>query len=80
VMPMFIDVHRGALHASGKIERLDAVLDKTTGKVIKKKPKVVQPGQVARVTVELESELPLEAPIKIVLRTEGRTVAAGMVE
>jgi elongation factor 1 alpha-like protein len=80
VMPMYVDVHRGALHQGGRIERLVAVLDKANGDVTRKKPKVVQPGQVARVVIVLESELPLEAPSKIILRSEGATVAAGIVE
>jgi elongation factor 1 alpha-like protein len=80
VMPMYVDVHRGALHQAGKIERLVAVLDKASGEATRKKPKVIQPGQVARVFIALESELPLEAPSKIILRSEGHTVAAGMVE
>ncbi|KIW04260.1 hypothetical protein, variant [Verruconis gallopava] len=80
VMPMYVDVHRGALHQAGRIEKLVALLDKANGEVTRKKPKVVQPGQVARVVIALENELPLEAPAKIILRSEGSTVAAGMVE
>ena len=80
VMPMHVDVYKGALHTVGRIETLVALLDKTTGDVTRRKPKVVQPGQVARVVIALESELPLEAPSKIILRSEGTTVAAGMME
>jgi elongation factor 1 alpha-like protein len=80
VMPMFVEVHRGPLHVPGKIAALVATLDKTTGEVIRKKPKIIQPGAVARVTVELENEMPLEAPVKVILRADGRTVAAGLVE
>ena len=57
-----------------------AILDKANGEATKKKPKVIPPGQVARVVIALDSELPLEAPVKIILRSEGHTVAAGMVE
>ncbi|KAF2434159.1 hypothetical protein EJ08DRAFT_646609 [Tothia fuscella] len=80
VMPMFVEVHRGPLHVAGKISGLVATLDKASGNVVRKKPKVIQPGAVARVIVELEREMPLEAPSKVILRSEGRTVAAGLVE
>lgn len=80
VMPQYVDVHKGAMHQGGRIERLVALLDKTSGEVVRKKPKVLQPGQVARVVIALDRELPLEALSRIVLRSEGTTVAAGMVE
>ena len=80
VMPMYVDLHKGAMHQSGRIESLVALLDKSTGEVVRKRPKVVQPGCVARVVIALESELPLEAPMKIVLRSEGSTIASGVVE
>jgi elongation factor 1 alpha-like protein len=80
IMPMYVDVHRGPLHATGKIAKLVALLDKGSGEVTRKKPKVVQPGSVARVVVELESEMPLEAPSRVILRADGHTVAAGLVE
>ncbi|KAL2354836.1 elongation factor Tu GTP binding domain-containing protein [Cryomyces antarcticus] len=80
VMPMYVDVHRGRLHVPGKITQMLAVLDKSSGEVTKKKPRVVQPGSVARVRVELETAIPLEAPGRIVLRNQGQTVAAGLLE
>ncbi|TLD32256.1 elongation factor tu gtp binding domain-containing protein [Venturia nashicola] len=81
VLPMFVDVHRGPLHVGGKVTQLVAVLDKVSGKELgKKKVRVVQPGSVARVVVELESGLPVEAGGKVILRSEGLTVAAGLVE
>ncbi|QDS72346.1 hypothetical protein FKW77_007992 [Venturia effusa] len=81
VLPMFVDVHRGPLHVGGRVSQLVAVLDKVTGKALgKRKVRVVQPGSVARVVVELESALPVEAGVKIILRSEGLTVAAGLVE
>jgi elongation factor 1 alpha-like protein len=70
VMPMFVDVHRGPLHVSGKVVKLVAVLDKVSGVVVKRKVKVVQPGSVARVVVELERELPVEGGVKVILRSE----------
>jgi elongation factor 1 alpha-like protein len=80
LMPMFVDIHKGRLHISGRISQLVAVLDKSTGAVVKKKPKVVQPGSVARVVVQLDEEAPLEAAARIVLRTNGETIGAGLIE
>lgn len=77
---MSVDVHRGRLHVSGRISQLVATLDKATGEVMKKKPKVVKPGSVARIKIELDQMVPLEAPTRIVLRANGETVAAGLVE
>ncbi|KAK3939099.1 putative glucose-regulated protein 78 of hsp70 family [Diplogelasinospora grovesii] len=70
LMPMAVDVHRGRLHAAGRIEApMGAILDKVTGAVIKKKPKIVKPATVARITVRLDSKVPLEAGQRIVLRS-----------
>ena len=80
VMPMYVDVHRGRVHAPGRVARMLAILDKSSGEVLKKKPKVVQPGAVARVTVELEAAIPLEVSNRVVLRSEGQTIAAGLLE
>ncbi|KAL2019179.1 hypothetical protein VTK56DRAFT_9979 [Thermocarpiscus australiensis] len=80
LMPMQVDVHRGRLHAAGKIEAIPAVLDKVTGAVAKKKPKIVKPATVARIVVKLETQVPLEAGQRVVLRSGGQTVAAGLLE
>ena len=80
VLPMTVDVHRGRMHVPGRIASMVCVLDKSSGNVIKKKPRVVQPGSVARVTVELDTAVPLEVPGRIVLRSGGNTVAAGLLE
>ncbi|KAL2374809.1 hypothetical protein RJ035_000152 [Blastomyces gilchristii] len=78
--PMHIDVHRGRLHVPGRISRLVALLDKGSGMAVKKRPKIVGPGSVARVVVEMEAAIPLEAPGRVVLRAGGETVAAGLLE
>ncbi|KAF7892059.1 hypothetical protein EAF00_008361 [Botryotinia globosa] len=79
--PMQVDVHRGRMHTAGRIKELVAVLDKGTGKTLgKKKPRIVKPAQVARVLVELEVPVPLEAPGRVILRCDGVTVAAGLLE
>ncbi|GAB7349235.1 hypothetical protein MBLNU459_g8397t1 [Dothideomycetes sp. NU459] len=80
ILPMQVDVHRGRMHVPGRITQMIAVLDKASGAVIKKKPRVVQPGSVARVVVELDSAVPLEVPSRVVLRAGGATLAAGLLE
>jgi elongation factor 1 alpha-like protein len=77
---MSVDVFRGRLQAEGKIKELVALLDKTSGEVVKKRPRVVKPGEVVRVVVELEKELPLEPGTRVVFREGGNTVAAGLLE
>lgn len=80
ILPIPIEVHRGRLFVAGKISRIEATLDKANGQVLKKRPKIVQPQSVARVTVELDRPVPLEVAQRIVLRAEGTTVAAGLIE
>jgi elongation factor 1 alpha-like protein len=80
LMPMQVDVHRGRLHAAGRIETITALLDKVSGAVTKKKPKIVKPAMVARIVVKLEAPVPLEAGQRVVLRSGGQTVAAGLLE
>ncbi|KAK4666150.1 hypothetical protein QC763_406430 [Podospora pseudopauciseta] len=80
LMPMQVDVHRGRLHSAGKIIAMPALLDKTTGGVKKKNPRLVKPGEVARVRVELDDQVPLEAGQRVVLRSGGETIAAGLLE
>ncbi|EIT73433.1 hypothetical protein AFCA_003257 [Aspergillus flavus] len=80
LMPSMVDVHRGRLHVPGRISRLVATLDKGSGASIKKKPKIVAPGSVARIVVEMDHAVPLEAPTRVVLRAGGDTVAAGLLE
>ncbi|KAI1805349.1 P-loop containing nucleoside triphosphate hydrolase protein [Daldinia bambusicola] len=80
LMPMQVDVHRGRLHAAGQILEISALLDKTKGTVLKKKPKIVKPASVARVVVKMSTKVPLEAGQRVVLRCGGETVAAGLLE
>lgn len=80
LMPMKVDVHRGRLHSAGTIESIPALLDKATGAVTKKKPKIVKPAAVARLVIKLSSKVPLEAGQRVVLRSGGETVAAGLLE
>ncbi|KAH8601455.1 P-loop containing nucleoside triphosphate hydrolase protein [Bisporella sp. PMI_857] len=79
--PMKVDVHRGRLHVPGNVKELVGLLDKGSGMVSgKKKPRIIKPGQVARVVVELESAVPLETGARVVLRDEGETIASGILE
>lgn len=78
--PMQIEVHRGRLHVPGRIAKIVATLDKSSGAPVRKKPKIVAPGSVARVVVEMERAVPLEAPGRVVLRWSGETMAAGLLE
>ncbi|KAJ5776521.1 uncharacterized protein N7511_001532 [Penicillium nucicola] len=80
LMPMQVDVHRGRLHVPARISKLVASLDKASGAAIKKRPKIVAPGTVARIVVEMDHAVPLEAPTRVVLRSGGSTVAAGLLE
>lgn len=80
VTPMYVDVLKGRLNVSARVSQLVAVLDKGSGEVTKKKPRIVQPGSVARVVIELTQAVPLEPPSRVVLRSEGATVAAGLLE
>jgi elongation factor 1 alpha-like protein len=78
--PMFVDILHGRLYSAGRIKSLVALLDKSNGSVTKKKPKLVAPGAVARVTIEMDESLPIEASMRVVLRAQGNTVGAGLVE
>ncbi|KAI9376565.1 hypothetical protein BJX61DRAFT_252777 [Aspergillus egyptiacus] len=80
LLPSMVDIHRGRLHVPGRISRLVAILDKASGNALKKKPKIVPPGAVARIVVEMDHAVPLEAPTRIVLRAGGDTIAAGLLE
>lgn len=83
ILPMAIEVHRGRLHAPGKISKLVAILDKSTGQPVeggKKKVKIVKPGQAVRVVVEVEEAMALEVGDRVVLRAGGQTVGAGLLE
>ncbi|PVH75367.1 hypothetical protein DL98DRAFT_498454 [Cadophora sp. DSE1049] len=88
--PGSVDVHRGRMHAPGRVDRILGVLDKVGGSAggeeggggKKKKVRIVKPGQVARVRVVFEGgvQVPLEAGARVVLRSGGETVAAGLLE
>lgn len=81
IMPMPCEVHRGRLHASSRIAKLEAILEKGSGSVVKgKKPKVVKPGALARIMVEVDEAIPIETGNRVILRAKGETIGAGLVE
>lgn len=84
ILPMGVDVHVGRLHVPGSVKQLVELLD-AEGSVVKKKPRVVKEGQSAVVRLGLGGDegaagAPVEKGERVVLRTEGRSVAAGEVE
>ena len=78
LLPQGVDVHVGRLHVPGKVDQLVATTD-AEGEVLKRKPRVVKEGQRALVRVVLEAGTALGKGERVVLRGEGRTVAAGRV-
>ena len=81
IMPLYCEVHKGRLHAPGRVSKLEALLDKASGAIIKgKKLKLVKPGNVARILVEVDDAIPLETGSKVILRAEGETIGAGLAE
>lgn len=81
ITPMHCEVHKGRLHAPGRVTNLVAQLDKASGTAIKgKKPRMIKPGSVARVVVEVDEPIPLEQGGRVILRAGGETIGAGLVE
>ncbi|KAG0641610.1 P-loop containing nucleoside triphosphate hydrolase protein [Tuber brumale] len=82
ITPMLVGIHRGRLNASGRVVSLLESMDRTTGKTLKKKPRHIAPGMLARIKVEVTlcTGIPVERGNKLVLRLGGKTVAAGVVE
>ncbi|KAM3419014.1 hypothetical protein BST61_g4969 [Cercospora zeina] len=79
LLPQEVDVHVGRLHVPGKISQLFSVVN-AKDEMVKKKPRIVKAGQRALIRIALNSGAPLEPGDRIVLRTEGSTIAAGTVE
>lgn len=81
VTPMHCEVHKGRLHAPGRVTKLVAQLDKASGAAVKgKKPRLVKPGGLAKVLVEVDEAIPLEQGGRVILRAGGETIGAGLVE
>ena len=81
ITPMHCEVHKGRLHAPGRVTKLVAQLDKASGAAVKgKRPRLIKPGSVARVLVEVDEPIPLEQGGRVILRAGGETIGAGLVE
>jgi len=68
------------LHAPGRVTKLVAQLDKSSGATVKGKPRLIKPGSVAKVIVEVDNPIPLEQGGRVIIRAGGETVGAGLVE
>lgn len=78
--PMPCEIHKGSLHVPGTIFQLRAVLDIHGGAILKKKPQIVKTGSVARIRMKTHEKVPLEKGERVVIRYNGDTVAAGLLE
>lgn len=79
-------LHHGSLDEPASVIKLIEVLDKSTGQVTKRNPRVLTKGMTAKVQVKLSLRpIPLETFKdnkqlgRIMLRKDGETVAAGVV-
>lgn len=86
ITPMMVDIHRGRLYIAGRVSKLNAIYDKCTGVVGKKRPRQIPAGNWASIQVEVSGTgsgsgtIPVELGTRIVLRAFGHTMAAGLVE
>lgn len=79
LLPSAVDVHIGRLHVPGRIAGMSEMREKAGGEVVKKKPRVVMPGQVVKVKITVEEAVAVEKGSGVVLRTGGETVGRGTV-
>lgn len=80
LIPQPLEVHRGRLERAATIKELLSIIDLKTGAVVREHPFVVTACRVARIKVELEKKVPLEAGQRVVLRSEGKIIGAGLLE
>jgi elongation factor 1 alpha-like protein len=79
LLPSAVDVHIGRLHVPGRIAGMSEMREKAGGEVVKKKPRVVMPGQAVKVKITVEEAVAVEHGSGVVLRTGGETVGRGKV-
>jgi elongation factor 1 alpha-like protein len=79
LLPSAVDVHIGRLHVPGRIAGMSEMREKAGGEIVKKKPRVVMPGQVVKVKITVEEAVAVEHGSGVVLRTGGETVGRGTV-
>lgn len=80
VLPCAVEVFRSTLSSPGEVRSLSATINKFTGGVVKKRPRMIKAGEVARIVVNLDRELPIEEGMRVVVRERGRTIGAGLME
>jgi elongation factor 1 alpha-like protein len=81
ILPMPVEIHRGRLKADGRITSMPALLDKASGEVVKKRPKTMAPGAYGLIKFStITAAVVLEKGQRVVLRAEGKTIAAGILE
>lgn len=79
LLPQGVDLHIGRLHVPGSITALITTVD-VKGEVLKRKPRVIKAGHRANVKLVLDEAAPLDVGDRIVLRSNGSTIAAGKIE
>ncbi|KAI8068209.1 P-loop containing nucleoside triphosphate hydrolase protein [Gongronella butleri] len=84
---MIVNLHQQGVDEPVVISKLKCILDKSTGEVLKKKPRHLLKGMTAKVQIDvLDRPIPLEAFKdskhlgRITLRKYGETMAAGVVD
>lgn len=80
ILPSPVEIFRSTLTSPGMIKSLNSRLDKFSGAVMGRKPRVLKQGEVGRVVLGLEGQLPVEEGMRVVVRERGRTVGAGVME
>jgi elongation factor 1 alpha-like protein len=79
LLPQEADVHVGRSHVAGRISQLFSIMN-SRDEVLKKKPRIVKEGQRASIRIVLDHGAPLEPGDRMVLRADGKTIAAGIVQ
>jgi elongation factor 1 alpha-like protein len=78
LLPSAVDVHVGRLHVPGRITGMSDMREKKGGDIVKKKPRVVMPGQMVKVKIAVEEAVAVEKGTSVVLRSGGETVGRGL--
>lgn len=87
IMGSPVIIHRGRLNADANIKKLIAIVDKSTGKIKKSEPKLIHSFNAAIVEIEFCHQA---EPIELfkhckelgrfIIRSQGETIAAGIIE
>ncbi len=78
-------IHYGSVSEQGNIKKLISLINKSSGEVVKSKPRCLTGNQSAVIEVVLSRPIPLELYKnnrelgRFMLRSGGNTIAAGMV-